>query len=217
MKVRKIRPQADDEYTAERFLIVGRTPEELAKECDRIGVTKVGDSYVVIKKDKESIITSCDVDDGDWIVKWGFGVYVYTDESFHKTFDTLRSYVKWDPSKQYGQLLQAMHLVMELEEGKATHTFHPMAWGLFRQCTIQEFFRYPELSEWAPEMASQWEKCNLCTNGKIRLTEEDYKDLGEDRLIPAFEVEEDKTPHLASHTFCKVCGGLGYKYIGVKK
>jgi hypothetical protein len=107
-----------------------------------------------------------------------------------------------------------MHLVNEVEVGRGKVSVADMAWGLFRNGTIKEFFRQDICTQWSQDLAAPWKECDKCVNGKIRFTEEDYVRMRKDNAFWA-KVREEKgepkeEPEFWTHTFCKVCGGVGY-------
>ena len=208
MKARRIAPHRD-EFTVKHFAAIGRTEHELEFHCGQLGVHKRQDGkYYIIGNEQE-------VRDDDWIVQPpDEGPYVLSPKEFHAAFDLVREYVKWDPSHLFGHLSQCMHLVNEVERGSGKVTVHEMAWGLFRNGTIREFMRQPICLEFNQELAAPWKECDKCVDGKIRFTEDDYVKFREDAAywakVRTEKGEPAEKPEFWTHTFCKVCGGVGY-------
>jgi hypothetical protein len=224
MKVRSIAPQDDHTYTAGIFHTIGRTPEEITKECNRLLVNPVDGRYFVCTGEDEVMK---EIFDDQWIVSWTHTDArrirkIYTQWEFWENFDYVRDMTCWDPGHRLGLINQAMHLVNESRETRATKqvngntviTVHPMAWGLFYGGAVREYMRDKRLKEWAPELGRKWEKCPKCVLGNIRFTEADYEKARKEDLFWAKAREEKgepaEDPEFWTHTKCNSCGGVGF-------
>lgn len=205
MKLRPITFQEDD-HKGELFLVIGHTPETLEEHCKKLGITRDGDKFIAEG--------AGEIKDDQWIVTRPDGArYVLTQEEFEERFDYTRDYVSFDPRGAGSLILQSLHLVNEIEEHGKEYSgddtimrAHNMAWGLFRGHAVREYMRRKELREWSPHIGKDWARCGKCVLGKIRFTEEDYKEHRQDW--------PDKEDFMPTHKLCKECGAVGYVWKG---